>query len=89
MDGTVIVVGVALVVGLVTFALGYMFRQFTAQTKIHKMQEDAESMLAQAKTRFQEAELEARSAALKIRDEVEQEIKTRRSELGVPASTAG
>ena len=82
MDGTVTAVGVALAVGLVAFALGYMFRQYMAQTKMHKMQEDAERMLAQAKTRFQEAELEARSAALKIRDEVEQEIKTRRSELG-------
>lgn len=45
------------------------------------MREEAEKMLAQAKTRLQEAELEAKAMALKMRDEVEREAKRRRAEL--------
>jgi len=71
----------SLTIGLLAFALGYLVRQYTAQAKIRAMREDAESLLTQAKTRLQEAELEAKAAALKIRDEVEREIKRRRSEL--------
>ena len=78
MAGTLVT---GLVVGVVAFFLGYLFRQYAAKATSQKMQKDAESMLARAKTRLQEAELEAKSAALKIRDEAEQELKRRRSEL--------
>jgi len=45
------------------------------------MSEEAESMLTQSKTRLKEAELEAKAAALAIRDKVERETEKRRSEL--------
>jgi ribonuclease Y len=75
-----IIVNVA--VGLVTFVLGYMLRQYKTQATAQTMRRDAENMLAKAKTRLHEAELEAKSAALKIRDDIEQEMKKERSELG-------
>lgn len=74
-----IIIGLA--VGLLGFMLGYLVRQYTARTKIHAIREEAESLLAQAKTRLQEAELEAKAMALKMRDEVEREAKRRRAEL--------
>jgi ribonuclease Y len=73
---------VTVIVGLVASVAGYLLKHYSAQATIRKMREDAESMLAQAKTRLQEAELDAKTAALKIRDEVEQEAKRRRAELG-------
>jgi len=82
MNNTIVTIVVSLMVGLMSFALGYLLRQYTAQAEVRKMREDAESMLAQARTRLQEAELEAKAAALRIRDELEQEMKKRRSELG-------
>jgi len=81
MNNAVVNIIESLAIGLMAFVLGYLLRQYTARTKIQKMREEAESMLAQAKMRLKEAELEAKAAALKIRDKVEREIKRRRSEL--------
>jgi len=68
-------------IGLMAFVLGYLLRHYTARTNMRAMQDEAETMLAQAKTRLREAELDASTAALKIRDEAEREIKRRRADL--------
>ena len=67
-------------IAAVAFVLGYLFRQYANQTRMRKVTSDAESLMAQAKTRVREAELEAKATALKIRDEVEREVQRRRAE---------
>jgi len=67
-------------IGIVAFALGYLVRQYVAQTRMRKVTSEAESLMAQAKTRVREAELEAKATVLKIRDEVEREVQRRRAE---------
>jgi len=74
-------IGISLVVGVLAFLLGYLLRHYAARNKLRVMREEAEGLLAQAKTRLQEADLEAKSAALKIRDEVEKEAQRRRAEV--------
>ncbi len=68
-------------VGAITFILGYVLRKYTSDARLRKMRDDAESLLAQAKTRLQEAEIEAKEAALKLREETERGLKRKRSEL--------
>jgi len=68
-------------IGVTAFVLGYLLRQYIVQANTRAMREEAETMLAQAKTRVKEAELAASEAARSIRDEAEHEIKRRRSEL--------
>jgi len=70
-----------LAIGLMAFVLGYLLRHYTAAANTRTMRDEAETLLAQAKTRFREAELDASTAALQIRDEAEREIKRRRAEL--------
>jgi len=71
----------SLAVGFVTFILGYWFRKYTADARIRKIRENAESILAQAKTRLQEADIQAKEAALKLRDETERGLRRKRSDL--------
>ncbi len=71
----------SLAVGFVTFILGYWFRKYTADARIRKIRENAESILAQAKTRLQEADIQAKEAALKLRDETERGLRRKRSNL--------
>jgi ribonuclease Y len=68
-------------VGAIAFFLGYMLRKYTSDTKFRKMRDDAETILAKAKTRLQEAEIEAKEAALKLREETERGLKRKRAEL--------
>ncbi len=81
MNSAVVNIIESLAIGLMAFVLGYLLRQYTARAKIRRMSEEAESMLTQSKTRLKEAELEAKAAALAIRDKVERETEKRRSEL--------
>lgn len=70
-----------LTVGLMAFVLGYLLRHYTATANMRTMRDEAETLMAQAKTRFREAELDASTAAHQIRDEAEREVKRRRAEL--------
>jgi ribonuclease Y len=70
-----------LVVGVVAFGLGYWAQRYLTRTKMHGMREEAEEALTQARTRLQEAELQAKELALKIRDEVDRETKRKRAEI--------
>ena len=81
MDNVVANIIISLPVGLMAIALGYLLRHYTAQAGIRTSREEAERMLAQARTRLKEAELEASTAALDIKNEAQQEIERRRSEL--------
>lgn len=72
---------ISLIVGLMAFGLGYWVQQSVARTRMRGMREEAEKALAQAKTRLQEAELEAKGLALKIREDVERETKRKRAEV--------
>ncbi len=72
---------VALVaVGVAAFIVGYLLRYYTTRNKTRQASAEAEALLTQAKTRLKEAELEAKGAALRIRDEIEGEVKRRRAE---------
>jgi ribonuclease Y len=81
MNGMPVTVVVGLAAGLVGLLVGYWIREYISHTTMRRMQDDAESRLAEAKTRLQEAEIEAKAAALRIRDEAEQELKERRGEF--------
>lgn len=80
MGNTTMQIITGLAIGATAFILGYLVRQYTLRDKVRKANEEAESLLTQARTRLREAELEAKATALKIRDEVEREIKRRRAE---------
>ncbi len=71
----------SLAVGLLAFGLGYWLQRSLTRTRLRGMRGEAEEALAQAKTRLQEAELEAKEMALKIRDEVDREAKRKRAEV--------
>ena len=73
--------GALLAVGVAAFVVGYLLRQVSTRAKTRKADEEAESLLAQARTKVREAELEAKATALKFRDEVEDEVKRRRAEM--------
>ncbi len=70
-----------IVVGVLAFAVGYLLRKYGTESRLKAIRESAENMLATAKTRLQEADLEAKAAVLKLRDEAEREINRRRTEL--------
>jgi ribonuclease Y len=67
-------------VGVAAFIAGYLFRHYTTRNKARQVSVEAEALLTQAKSRLKEAELEAKTAALRIRDEIEGEVKRRRAE---------
>jgi ribonuclease Y len=79
MNNPVIIV-VALAIGAAAFVLGYLFRQYSTRNTMRKVNAEAVVLLTQARTRLKEAELEAKATALKIRDEVDREVKRRRAE---------
>ena len=81
MNNELATIVISLVIGLAAFVLGYWVRQYTGRVKVRGMREEAEKALIQARTRLQETELQAKEAALNIRDEVDREAKRRRAEL--------
>jgi ribonuclease Y len=80
---TRIILAVSSIVGLVAFGLGYLLREYLARTRLKSVQEESERMLADARTKYREIELEAKDVALRLREELEAEDKQRRAELRV------
>lgn len=80
MGNPVLNIVAAAIIAAAALAIGYLFRQYSTQSKTRKIYAEADGLLAQAKTKLKEAELEAKATALKIRDEVDHEIKRRRAE---------
>ena len=72
---------VSLCVAIVAFGLGYLLREMLARTRFKGLQEESERILAEARTKYREIELEAKDLALRLREEVEEEDKRRRAEL--------
>lgn len=75
------VIAVSMIVGIIAFALGYLLREYLGRTRFSKVQEESERILASARTKYKELELEAKDLALRLREEVEAEDKRRRAEL--------
>ena len=71
-----LVVGVAL-----GGVMGYTLYRYLAARKIKAIEEQAEQLLNDARTRQKEIELEAKDVALKLREEAEADIKNRRQEV--------
>lgn len=72
---------VSLCVAIVAFGLGYLLREMLARTRFKGLQEESERILAEARTKYREIELEAKDLAIRLREEVEEEDKKRRAEL--------
>jgi len=62
-------------------AMGYTLYRYLAAKKIKAIEEQAEQLLNDARTRQKEIELEAKDVALKLREEAEADIKNRRQEV--------
>ena len=72
-----------LVVAVVAFGLGYLLREYFARTWFKGLKEEGERILAEARTKYRELELEAKDLAIRLREEAEAENKRRRAELRV------
>jgi len=72
-----------LIVAIIAFGLGYILREYLARTWLKGVQEESERILAEARTKYREMELEAKDLALRLREEAEAENKKRRAELRV------
>ena len=74
-----------LIVSLITvvgaFALGYLVNHLRSTARMKSLGEEAEELLAQAKTKYKEAELEARDFAIRIRNQAEEEARRQRQEI--------
>jgi len=62
-------------------AMGYTLYRYLAAKKIKAIEEQAEQLLNDARTRQKEIDLEAQDVALKLREEAEADIKNRRQEV--------
>jgi ribonucrease Y len=76
-----LIIIVCVVVGAMAFAFGYFFNQYRTREQLKSAELDAEKIMSEAKTREREMLLESKDAALKIRGQVEAEIRERRAEL--------
>jgi ribonuclease Y len=74
----IIVAAPALAVGLV---VGFLIRSYVVQTKVKKLQQEAEQQVSKAEQEASEIVLAAKNEALKIRNDVEQELERRREGL--------
>ncbi len=76
---------VPVVVGLGSLAIGiaggYVLSQFLLRRERQGREDEAERIVEKAKGQARELELEARDAALKIKDDAEADVKRRRAEL--------
>lgn len=68
----------ALALGL---GLGFWVRRYVVQDKVNKLQQQAEQLLSAADQRASEIILSAKDEALRVRNEVEQELERRRAGL--------
>jgi ribonuclease Y len=74
----VIVAVPALAVG---FVVGFLIRSYVVQTKVKKLQQEAEQRVREAEQESSEIVLAAKDEALKIRNDAEQELERRREGL--------
>ena len=74
----IVIVAAALAVGLV---VGFLIRGYVVRTKVKKLQQEAEQRVREAEKQSSEIVLAAKDEALKIRNDVEQELERRRSGL--------
>ncbi len=75
---TVLEVLVAAAIGLI---LGYLFKQYLAESKMKSAEAEAQKLQAEARTKSRELILAAKDEAIKIRDEAEGENKRKRQDL--------
>jgi len=75
---TLVIAILALAAGV---GLGFLIRRYVVQSKVGKMQKQAEQWLQDAEKKASEITLAARDEALKIRDKAEKEMERRRAGL--------
>ena len=80
MEFLINVLGLAACV-LVGFALGYVSRQYLGTSKVKAAQEEADKLVAEAKTKQKEMLLEAKDEVFGLLREGEDELKNRRSRV--------
>ena len=80
-----LLVGVAVLMAVVGFALGVIYRKKVGEKLIKSAETEAERIVEDAKkqgeTKKKEALLEAKEEALRIKNETERELKERRNDL--------
>ncbi|WP_366921755.1 ribonuclease Y [Metallumcola ferriviriculae] len=76
---------IAIILGLIGFAIGYFLRKYLAEAKIASAEQAAEKIIGEAQkeaeAKKRESLLEAKEEVHKLRSEVEKENRERRSEL--------
>lgn len=77
----VLTVVVALVVGMLGFAAGYVLQKSLTSAQVKMRQAEAKKQLAEAEARAKDIVLKAKDESLKIRDEAENENKKKRMDL--------
>jgi len=77
----VYLIPIILVMLLIGAAIGFLIRHFIMARRSRKAEQDAANILDAANTKCKEILLEAKEEALKIKADVESEIRSRRSEL--------
>lgn len=78
-------IAIYVIIGLVTFFIGYLVRRYIAEGKISSAEEAAKRIVTdaekEAESKKREAVLEAKEEVHKLRTELERETRERRSEL--------
>jgi ribonuclease Y len=80
-EGLATTVAVAVLALALGFGLGFLIQRYAVQTKVKKLQQEAEQQSQEAREKASEVVLAARDEALKIRNEAEEEIGRRRAGL--------
>jgi deoxyribodipyrimidine photo-lyase len=81
MDNVGLIIAIVLAVGAVSFFVGYFFKQIALRDQVKAATENAARIVADATTRQKELLLEAKDEALQLRNNVEAEIRERRTDL--------
>jgi ribonuclease Y len=68
-------------VGVIAFLIGYFIRQYLVEGKIKSAQTQAKYILAEAEAQKKAVLLEAKEDVIKLRDDVETEMKQKRADL--------
>jgi ribonuclease Y len=71
----------SVIVAVIAFILGYLFKQYRSTTETKSAQAEIQRLLDEAKNKEREATIQAQDAALKIRAAAEAEIQQRRADL--------
>ncbi len=79
--GFLIVALIALIAVVIGGGLGYFIKQYTVRSKIQSAEAEVIKMISEAETKSKELLLTAKSDALKIRSEAEEEMKRGRRDL--------